>query len=67
VKCPFCGKDNTKVIDSRPTDDSSIRRRRQCDECGKRFTTYEKIESITLVLSLPQNGHFTLSTSKLNI
>ena len=45
MKCPFCGKDNTKVIDSRPTDDSSIRRRRQCDECGKRFTTYEKIES----------------------
>ena len=44
MKCPFCGKDNTKVIDSRPTDDSAIRRRRQCDACGKRFTTYEKIE-----------------------
>ena len=44
MKCPFCGKDNTKVIDSRPTDDSAIRRRRQCDACGKRFTTYEKVE-----------------------
>ena len=42
MKCPYCGKENTRVIDSRPTDDSSIRRRRQCDECGKRFTTYEK-------------------------
>lgn len=50
MKCPFCGKDNTKVIDSRPTDDSSIRRRRQCDECGKRFTTYEKIETLPLIV-----------------
>ena len=44
MKCPFCSNENTKVIDSRPTDDSSIRRRRQCEMCGKRFTTYEKIE-----------------------
>ena len=50
MKCPYCGKDNTKVIDSRPTDDSSIRRRRQCDECGKRFTTYEKIETLPLIV-----------------
>ncbi len=50
LKCPFCGKDNTKVIDSRPTDDSSIRRRRQCDECGKRFTTYEKVETMPLIV-----------------
>lgn len=50
MKCPFCGKDNTKVIDSRPTDDSSIRRRRQCDECGKRFTTYEKVETMPLIV-----------------
>ncbi len=49
MKCPFCGLDNTRVIDSRPADDnSSIRRRRQCDECGKRFTTYEKVEIIPL-------------------
>lgn len=50
MKCPFCGKDNTKVIDSRPTEDSSIRRRRQCDECGKRFTTYEKVETLPMIV-----------------
>lgn len=56
MKCPFCGKDNTKVIDSRPTDDISIRRRRQCDECGKRFTTYEKIESMPLIVIKKDNN-----------
>lgn len=51
MKCPFCGKENTKVIDSRPAEDnSSIRRRRQCDICGKRFTTYEKVETIPLII-----------------
>lgn len=51
MKCPFCGLDNTRVIDSRPADDNcSIRRRRQCDECGKRFTTYEKVEIIPLTV-----------------
>ena len=51
MKCPFCGKDNSRVIDSRPADDNtSIRRRRQCDKCHKRFTTYEKVESIPLVI-----------------
>lgn len=51
MKCPFCGEENTKVIDSRPADDnSSIRRRRQCEKCGKRFTTYEKLEAIPLVV-----------------
>ncbi len=51
MKCPFCGDDNTRVIDSRPADDnSSIRRRRQCDVCGKRFTTYEKVETIPLMI-----------------
>ena len=45
MKCPFCSSENTRVIDSRPADDNnSIRRRRLCDECGKRFTTYEKVE-----------------------
>lgn len=49
MKCPFCNQENTRVIDSRPVpDNNSIRRRRQCDECGKRFTTYEKIETIPL-------------------
>ncbi len=51
MKCPFCGSENTRVIDSRPADDSnSIRRRRVCDECNKRFTTYEKVETIPLIV-----------------
>ena len=51
MKCPFCAEENTKVIDSRPVDDNnSIRRRRQCEKCGKRFTTYEKLETIPLVV-----------------
>ncbi|MCR5793255.1 MAG: transcriptional regulator NrdR [Lachnospiraceae bacterium] len=51
MKCPFCGEENTRVIDSRPAEDnSSIRRRRQCDACMKRFTTYEKVEAIPLVV-----------------
>lgn len=51
MKCPFCNQENTRVIDSRPVpDNNSIRRRRQCDECGKRFTTYEKIETIPLTV-----------------
>lgn len=51
MKCPFCGEDNTRVIDSRPADDnSSIRRRRQCDKCSKRFTTYERVEAIPLMI-----------------
>ena len=51
MKCPFCNQDNTRVVDSRPADDNcSIRRRRMCDECGKRFTTYEKVETIPLIV-----------------
>ena len=51
MKCPFCNQENTRVIDSRPVpDNNSIRRRRQSDECGKRFTTYEKIETIPLTV-----------------
>ncbi len=57
MKCPFCNKENTKVIDSRPAEDnSSIRRRRQCDECGKLFTTYEKVESIPLIVIKKDNN-----------
>ncbi|MBQ6994649.1 MAG: transcriptional repressor NrdR [Lachnospiraceae bacterium] len=51
MKCPFCGHENTRVIDSRPAEENnSIRRRRVCDECNKRFTTYEKIETIPLII-----------------
>lgn len=56
MKCPFCGAENTRVIDSRPAEESnSIRRRRQCDDCSKRFTTYEKIEAIPLVVIKKDN------------
>ena len=51
MKCPFCGQDNTRVVDSRPVEESNtIRRRRMCDSCGRRFTTYEKIETIPLII-----------------
>lgn len=51
MKCPYCSFTESKVIDSRPTDEyTSIRRRRECMKCGKRFTTYEKLESIALVV-----------------
>ncbi len=57
MRCPFCNQDNTKVVDSRPVEDTnSIRRRRMCDVCGKRFTTYEKVETIPLsVIKKDQN------------
>jgi transcriptional repressor NrdR len=51
MRCPFCGYDDTKVIDSRPTEEGqAIRRRRECEACAKRFTTYEKVEEITLMV-----------------
>lgn len=57
MKCPFCSSENTRVIDSRPADDNnSIRRRRLCDECGKRFTTYEKVETIPLIVIKKDNN-----------
>lgn len=51
MKCPFCGQSESKVIDSRPTDEfTRIRRRRECLECAKRFTTYEIIESLPIIV-----------------
>ena len=51
MKCPYCGADDTKVIDSRPAEENNaIRRRRQCEKCNKRFTTYEKVETIPLIV-----------------
>ena len=51
MKCPYCGLDESRVVDSRPADDNnSIRRRRVCDGCGMRFTTYEKVETISKVV-----------------
>lgn len=66
MKCPFCSKDNTRVIDSRPANDNnSIRRRRQCDDCQRRFTTYEKIESIPLVVIKKDNNREPYDRSKI--
>ena len=51
MKCPYCDFTDSKVIDSRPTEEgTSIRRRRECISCGKRFTTYEKVESIPVMV-----------------
>ena len=56
MKCPYCGNTDTRVIDSRPAEDgNSIRRRRCCDQCGKRFTTYEKVETIPLIVLKKDN------------
>ena len=56
MKCPYCGFDESKVIDSRPADEGrSIRRRRECLSCEKRFTTYETVESLPMVV-VKKNG-----------
>ncbi len=66
MKCPFCGHENTRVIDSRPAEDNnSIRRRRVCDECEKRFTTYEKIETIPLIIIKKDNNRETYDRTKI--
>lgn len=66
MKCPFCNKDNTRVIDSRPADDnSSIRRRRECDACQRRFTTYEKVETIPLVVIKKDDNREPYDRSKI--
>lgn len=51
MRCPFCDNEDSKVIDSRPSDEGrAIRRRRECEKCGKRFTTYEKVEASILMV-----------------
>ena len=51
MRCPYCGHDDSKVIDSRPTEEGvAIRRRRECIKCAQRFTTYEKVESLPIVV-----------------
>ena len=66
MKCPFCNQENTRVIDSRPVpDNNSIRRRRQCDECHKRFTTYEKIETIPLIIIKKDNNREAYDRAKI--
>ena len=66
MKCPFCSKDNTRVVDSRPVEDTnSIRRRRMCDSCGRRFTTYEKVETIPLTVIKKDQTREQYSRSKI--
>jgi transcriptional repressor NrdR len=66
MKCPFCNHENTRVIDSRPAEDNnSIRRRRVCDECGKRFTTYEKVETIPLIIIKKDNNREAYDRAKI--
>jgi len=57
MKCPYCKADDTGVIDSRLSEDGdSVRRRRECEECGKRFTTYERVE-LSMPMVVKSNGH----------
>ena len=66
MKCPYCNNTDTRVIDSRPAEDGgSIRRRRCCDECGKRFTTYEKVETIPLIIIKKDNTRDQYDRSKI--
>ena len=66
MKCPFCGEEDTRVIDSRPVeDDNTIRRRRLCAGCGKRFTTYERIETLPLIVIKKDNNREPYDRSKI--
>lgn len=66
VKCPYCAHPESKVVDSRPADEgSSIRRRRECLECHRRFTTYETMESLPLVVIKKDGRRQTFDKSKL--
>lgn len=66
MKCPFCGTLNSRVIDSRSADDgNSIRRRRECTACGKRFTTYETVEKIPLIVIKSDGRRIAFDRNKL--
>lgn len=66
MKCPFCGFSESKVIDSRPTDEGErIRRRRECLKCSKRFTTYEIIENVPIVVIKKDKARETFDRTKL--
>ena len=66
MKCPFCGYEESKVIDSRPTDEGErIRRRRECLKCAKRFTTYEMIESLPIIVIKKDGSRETFDRQKL--
>lgn len=66
MKCPYCGYEESKVIDSRPTDEGErIRRRRECISCGKRFTTYEVIESVPVIVVKKDKSREVFDRNKL--
>ncbi len=66
MKCPFCGIEESKVIDSRPTDEGErIRRRRECTSCGKRFTTYEIIENVPIIVVKKDKSREAFDRNKL--
>lgn len=66
MRCPFCENSDTKVIDSRPTEEGhAIRRRRECDNCNKRFTTYEKIEEMLLMVVKKDGRRETFDRNKI--
>lgn len=66
MKCPYCGYEESKVIDSRPTDEGErIRRRRECLKCAKRFTTYEMIENLPIVVIKKDGSRETFDRQKL--
>ncbi len=66
MKCPYCGFEESKVIDSRPTDEGQrIRRRRECLQCQKRFTTYEIIESLPIIVIKKDKSRETFNRDKL--
>ena len=66
MKCTYCGYDESKVIDSRPTDEGErIRRRRECLKCGKRFTTYEVIETVPIIVIKKDKSRESFDRNKL--
>ena len=66
MKCPYCGYEESKVIDSRPTDEGQrIRRRRECLQCAKRFTTYEIIESLPIIVIKKDKSRETFNRDKI--
>ena len=64
MKCPYCGFQESKVVDSRPADDGSIRRRRECLQCERRFTTYETVESLPMVVIKKDGSRQSFDRSK---
>ena len=66
MRCPYCNEESLKVIDSRPMDEeNAIRRRRQCENCGRRFTTFEKVETIPLMVVKKDNTREAYDRSKI--